>query len=125
MLNTVPGVAGGQYMYREGDHGFVNRGAELVELHCKAVLTLADGRNVEARVRNISTSGMRLFCRDRLPIGGEARVAIANGGEHPIQIVWQLGVSAGIEFTPHLTWRSVVALLAETEEQERLNPRVA
>ena len=112
-------------MYRDGDQGFVQRGAERVELHCEAVLKLADGREVETRVRNISTSGMRLFCRDLLPIGGEARVAIANGGEHPIQIVWQLGVSAGIEFTPHLTWRSVVALLAESEEQERLNPRVA
>ena len=112
-------------MYRDGDQGFVQRGAERVELHCEAVLKLADGREVETRVRNISTSGMRLFCRDLLPIGGEARVAIAHGGEHPIQIVWQLGVSAGIEFTPHLTWRSVVALLAETEEQERLHPRVA
>ena len=112
-------------MYREVDHGFVQRGAERVELHCEAVLKLADGREVETRVRNISTSGMRLFCRDLLPIGGEARVAISNGGEHPIQIVWQLGVSAGVEFAPHLTWRSVVALLAESEEQERLNPRVA
>ena len=125
MLSALPEVAGGQRMYCEGDHGFVNRGAERVELHCKAVLTLADGRNVEARVRNISTSGMRLFCRDPLPIGDEARVAIADGGEHPVNVVWQLGVSAGVEFAPHLTWRSVVALLAESEEQERLHPRVA
>ena len=112
-------------MYHEEDHGFVQRGAERVELHCQAVLKLADGRSVEARVRNISTSGMRLFCRDVLPIGGEARVAIAKGGEHPVQIVWQLGVSAGLEFVPQLTWRSVVALLAQSEEQERLHRRVA
>lgn len=109
----------------QASHGFVQRAAERVELHCEAVLRLADGRGIEARVRNISTSGMRLFCRDLLPIGEGALVEIANGGEHPIQIVWQLGVSAGIEFTPHLTWRSVVALLAESEEQERLNRRVA
>ncbi len=105
--------------------GFVQRAAERVELHCEAVLKLADGRKIDARVRNISTSGMRLFCRDVLPIGDGAVVEIANGGEHPIHIVWQLGVSAGIEFAPHLTWRSVVALLAESEEQERLNRRVA
>lgn len=125
MLNTSPTVAGGQCMYHEEDHGFVQRGAERVELHCEAVLKLSDGRSVEARVRNISTSGMRLFCRDVLPIGDEARVAIAHGGEHSVQIVWQLGVSAGLEFAPHLTWRSVVALLAESEEQERLHRRVA
>lgn len=112
-------------MHVQVDHEFVQRRAERVQLHCEAVLKLGDGRSVEARVRNISTSGMRLFCRDLLPIGEGARVAIANGGELPIQIVWQLGVSAGIEFTPQLTWRSVVALLAESEEQERLHPRVA
>ena len=112
-------------MRRKVDHEFVQRGAERVELHCDAVLKLADGRRVDARVRNISTSGMRLFCRDLLPIGEEARVEIANGGDHAIQIVWQLGVSAGVEFVPHLTWRSIVALLAESEEQERLNRRVA
>jgi hypothetical protein len=113
-------------MYGQADRGIVQRGAERVQLHCEAVLTLGDGRRVEALVRNISTSGMRLFCRDLLPIGELARVTIAGGGEHPIQIVWQLGVSAGIEFKPHLTWRSVVApLLAESEEQEGLHPGVA
>ena len=111
-------------MYRD-DHGFTMRGAERVELHCEALLRLADGREVEARVRNISTSGMRLFCNDLLPIGGEARVAIANGGEHPVQVVWQLGVSAGVEFIPHLTWRSVVGMLAESDEQERTQRRLA
>ncbi len=112
-------------MYRDDDPDFIKRGGERVELHCEAVLKLADGRRIEARVRNISTSGMRLFCREWLPIGSEARVEIANGGEHPVQIVWQLGVSAGVEFAPHLTWKSVVAMLAQSEEQQRMQPRVA
>jgi len=112
-------------MYREGDPDFVTRGGERVELHCGALLKFADGRRIEARVRNISTTGMRIFCREWLPIGEEARVEIARGGEHPVRIAWQLGVSAGVEFAPHLTWRSVVAMLAQTDEDERARPRLA
>jgi EAL domain-containing protein (putative c-di-GMP-specific phosphodiesterase class I) len=64
----------------------------------RAALLHYDGRVIGARLRNISSGGALIECREELPIGASIQLDFAAGGLIPAEVRWTKGTQFGCQF---------------------------
>ena len=64
----------------------------------RAALLHHDGQVKGARLRNISTGGALVECREEMPLGAEIGLDFAAGGVIPGTVVWASGSQFGVQF---------------------------
>jgi hypothetical protein len=64
----------------------------------RAALLHHGGRVLGARLRNISSGGALVECREELPVGAEIRLDFAAGGLIDAEIRWSQGTQFGCQF---------------------------
>jgi diguanylate cyclase (GGDEF)-like protein len=64
----------------------------------RAALLHYDGRVKGARLRNISSGGALVECREELPVGAEVRLDFAAGGLIDAEVRWAKGTQFGCQF---------------------------
>ena len=78
--------------------GFVPRGPRTgVDL--RALVTTPSGRDIPARLRNLSRGGFFAICAARLEIGSAITLIAPEFGCLPAQVRWALGYRFGAVFT--------------------------
>jgi diguanylate cyclase (GGDEF)-like protein len=64
----------------------------------RAALLHYDGQVIGARIRNISSGGALVECREELPVGAQIGLDFAAGGLIASEIRWQKGTQFGCQF---------------------------
>jgi hypothetical protein len=64
----------------------------------RAALLHYQGRVLGARLRNISSGGALVECREELPVGAEVELDFAAGGLIDAEIRWTKGTQFGCQF---------------------------
>lgn len=64
----------------------------------RAALLHHEGRVLGARLRNISSGGALVECREELPVGAEIQLDFAAGGLIPAEVRWGKGTQFGCQF---------------------------
>jgi hypothetical protein len=65
----------------------------------RAALLHYQGRVLGARLRNISSGGALVECREELPVGAQVQLDFAAGGLIDAEIRWTKGTQFGCQFT--------------------------
>ena len=65
----------------------------------RAALLHHQGRVLGARLRNISSGGALVECREELPVGAHVQLDFAAGGLVEAEIRWTQGTQFGCQFT--------------------------
>jgi hypothetical protein len=97
--------------WRRDGAGHKERAVDRLAVDAQAQLRRADGHLVDIRLKNVSQEGFRCDCLEPLEIGSDATLVLPDTGEFPVRIVWQLGLGAGAQFVPALSWRRLFAML--------------
>jgi hypothetical protein len=64
----------------------------------RAALLHHEGRVIGARLRNISSGGALVECREELPVGSNIQLDFAAGGLIPAEVRWTKGTQFGCQF---------------------------
>ena len=64
----------------------------------RAALLHHEGRVIGARLRNISSGGALVECREEMPVGARVRLDFAAGGLIDAQVRWTKGTQFGVQF---------------------------
>ena len=64
----------------------------------RAALLHHDGEVKGARLRNISSGGALVECRETVPLGAEVRLDFGAGGLIEAKVVWTKGTECGVQF---------------------------
>jgi hypothetical protein len=64
----------------------------------RATLLHYQGRVLGARLRNISSGGALVECREELPVGAQIQLDFAAGGLIDAEIRWTKGTQFGVQF---------------------------
>jgi hypothetical protein len=64
----------------------------------RAALLHHQGRVLGARLRNISSGGALVECREELPVGAEIQLDFAAGGLIDAEVRWTKGTQFGCQF---------------------------
>jgi len=64
----------------------------------RAALLHYQGQVKGARLRNISSGGALIECRDEMPVGAEIQLDFAAGGLIDAEIRWSKGTQFGVQF---------------------------
>ena len=64
----------------------------------RATLLHYQGRVLGARLRNISSGGALVECREEMPVGAEIQLDFAAGGLIAAEIRWTKGTQFGVQF---------------------------
>jgi diguanylate cyclase (GGDEF)-like protein/PAS domain S-box-containing protein len=65
----------------------------------RAALLHHAGQVKGARLRNISSGGALVECREEMPVGAEIKLDFAAGGLIPGKVVWAKGTQFGVQFS--------------------------
>ena len=64
----------------------------------RATLLHFEGRVIGARLRNISSGGALVECREEMPVGAEVQLDFAAGGLVDAEVRWTKGTQFGVQF---------------------------
>jgi diguanylate cyclase (GGDEF)-like protein/PAS domain S-box-containing protein len=64
----------------------------------RATLLHFEGRVIGARLRNISSGGALVECREEMPVGAEVQLDFAAGGLIDAEVRWTKGTQFGVQF---------------------------
>ena len=78
--------------------GFVPRGPRT-SVDLRVLVTTPSGREIPARLRNLSRGGFFAICAARLEIGSAITIIAPELGCLPAQVRWALGYRFGAVFT--------------------------
>jgi hypothetical protein len=85
----------------------------------RAALLHYQGQVKGARLRNISSGGALVECREELPVGAKIQLDFAAGGLIDAEIRWTRGTQFGCQFTEKFDLK-----LLKTPEQPKKPPSV-
>ncbi len=64
----------------------------------RATLLHFEGRVIGARLRNISSGGALVECREEMPVGAQVQLDFAAGGLVDAEVRWTKGTQFGVQF---------------------------
>lgn len=112
-------------MDKSGCGALKQRAFDRLAVEWVALIRRADGHCVKVVLRDISMAGASFSCRAHLPIGSRAELILPDGDSCPVRIIWQLGQTAGLEFTNLLRYDRLMALAARNEDHAQALARCA
>jgi diguanylate cyclase (GGDEF)-like protein/PAS domain S-box-containing protein len=88
----------------------------------RATLLHHEGRVIGARLRNISSGGALVECREELPVGAQIQLDFAAGGLIDAEIRWTKGTQFGCQFREQFNLKLLQPPKASTKGHKMMAP---
>lgn len=92
------------------------RSAERLTVPIDSKLRLADGRELEIRIRDISSMGFMMECPEVVPIGSRVELLLPVIGTLQAEVRWELAGWVGCKLADELRWDMLFLKLIERGE---------